>query len=115
MRLMKEKEENGKNPKIYRQGDVLMVEVDDLPTDLSPIPMSKGDHILAWGEVTNHAHRLKGKTSHFYQHTSGARYLTVPKEAPLTHEEHDTIKLPKGNYRIIQQVEYQKEFRPVVD
>ena len=102
--------------KIYRQGDVLIVEVEEIPTKgMAPIPLDKGDNILAYGEVTGHAHRLKGKTSHFQRHTSGARYLTVPKEAPLTHEEHDTIKLPKGNYRIIQQVEYQKEFRPVID
>ncbi len=101
--------------KIYRQGDVLIVQTDELPEDLAPIPMDKGDNILAYGEVTGHAHRLKGSTSQFQQDRSGARYLTVPKEAPLTHEEHTTIVLPKGNYRIIQQVEYQKEFRPVVD
>lgn len=102
--------------KIYRQGDVLIVEVDEVPKEgLAPIPVDQESNILAYGEVTGHAHRLSHKTSQFFEHSSGARYLTVPKEAPLAHEEHDTIVLPKGNYRIIQQVEYQKEFRSVVD
>lgn len=101
--------------KIYRQGDVLIIETDSLPEELTSVKPDKESNILAYGEVTGHAHRLSVKESTLHQTKSGERFLTVPKSASLTHEEHSTIVLPKGSYRIIQQVEYQREFRPVID
>lgn len=103
--------------RVYRQGDVLIMEVEKLPEEeLKPVPPDKGRNILAYGEVTGHSHALMEKDCTLTETKAGARYLSVPVEAPLRHEEHDTINIPAGIYRIIQQVEYQKEFiRPVVD
>lgn len=100
---------------IYRQGDVLIVAVDEIPAALKKVPTDKGRNILAYGEVTGHSHALLDKECKLREDSKGARYLTVPKEASLRHEEHSTIVLPAGNYRIIQQVEYVKEFKKVVD
>jgi hypothetical protein len=97
--------------KIYRQGDVLLVE-SKLPEGSKKVKRA-GDVILAYGEVTGHAHRLAEGTVTEHQ-AAGRRFITT-KGANLTHEEHSTITLPRGTYEVIQQVEYQKEFKPVVD
>lgn len=39
-----------------RQGDVLLVPVQAEPPALAPV----AEVVLAWGEVTGHAHRLSG-------------------------------------------------------
>lgn len=100
---------------IYRQGDVLIIKVKELPQVLTKVQPDKGRNILAYGEVTGHAHALPAKTCLLQEDPEGKRFLTIPKIAKLTHEEHNTITLPRGNYQIIQQVEYQREFRQVVD
>lgn len=102
--------------KCYRQGDVLILEVKDLPDNLVPVAPDNKRNILAYGEVTGHAHALSIKESELRETESGDKYLTVPGEkAELKHEEHATILIPRGHYRIIQQVEYQKEFKQVID
>ena len=99
----------------YRQGDVLIVKVDNIPSNLKPVEPDEGRNILAYGEVTGHAHALSVKDCELKETEAGARYLSVPVSASLVHEEHSTIVLPAGDYRIIQQVEYQGTFQPVVD
>lgn len=101
--------------KCWRQGDVLIVKVDKLPAGVKPIKPDKGRNILAYGEVTGHAHALDVKECNFFETKEKARFLQVLEKAYLRHEEHHTIDIPTGVYRIVQQVEYQKEFRPVVD
>lgn len=101
--------------KCWRQGDVLIMKVDEIPKELKKVPTDKGRNILAYGEVTGHSHALLDKDCTLKETSAGERYLSVPKSANLVHEEHSTITLPKGNYRIIQQVEYQREFKQVVD
>ena len=103
--------------KQYRQGDVLIEEINNLPNDAKETASNK-PVILAWGEVTGHKHQIKSgaKEFNFGGDKFGNRILTITKpSANLVHEEHSTITLPKGNYRIIQQMEYQQEIRPVVD
>jgi len=102
----------------FRQGDVLIVKIEELPANLKPVKPTKvrpNQHVLAWGESTGNAHALDVKESNLLETPEGVRYLQVLERAYLKHEEHHTIDIPKGNYRIVQQVEYQKEFRPVVD
>lgn len=105
-------------PQMYRQGDFLLVKVDTLPEGLkkvNPDPRRPGYNVIGWGEVTTHSHSLLEKECSLKETSSGERFLTVPKSASLIHEEHATIVLPRGNYRVIQQVEYQREFRQVID
>ncbi len=43
---------------IIRQGDVLLVPVKSLPIGAKEIPLDKGRIVLAYGEVTGHAHAI---------------------------------------------------------
>lgn len=64
------------------------------------------DIILAFGESSGHAHRIKPTDAAIYtEPTSGRRFVEVNfnKPALLTHEEHDTLVLPQGTYEVIQQ------------
>lgn len=103
--------------KLYRHGDVIIRQISE------PIPAeakswrdeTDGRMILAYGEVTGHAHAVEGD----------ADLLEVPAElvergiaeiekylqvndggAQVIHEEHATIILPPGRYAIVRQREY---------
>lgn len=102
--------------KTYRQGDVLVQLVGQLPSELKDVPRDNGRIVLAYGEVTGHAHAITNRIARFYENTTGDRFLKLDKPAALTHEEHGTINLPAGNYRVIRQREYSPEaIRNVAD
>ena len=90
---------------MYRQGDVLLVKVEELPSGAEELPPS--DRIvLAYGEVTGHAHAVAQMEARFYA-LGDVRYLAVGDAgAKLVHEEHSTIALNPGIYRIVHQREY---------
>ncbi len=104
-----------------RQGDVLLHPIKELPKDAlldNPI----GDIILAEGEVTGHAHRIrkwKNKVESFRLNDS--RYLRVLKPVPIDHEEHGTHDittkvLQPGLYEVRLQTEvWLDEVRQVAD
>jgi hypothetical protein len=95
---------------IYRQGDVLLVKIDYIPVAVTEIEAKGNKVVLALGEVTGHHHRFEFMdTSHnvkLYAGHGGERYLVVNKAADLLHEEHSTVRVPKGKYLIPPQVEY---------
>lgn len=100
---------NKKNhPKIYRQGDVLIAAIDSIPADVTPIKRSTRGVVLAEGEITGHAHRIPSRSASLYRSESDARYMRVTGSAPvaLNHEEHSTVKIPPGNYRVTIHTEY---------
>ena len=105
---------------IFRQGDVLLVRIGDLPADAAPCTVP-GDVVLAYGEVTGHAHRLDPTTVKPFAKggswsPTAERFIQAMEGAQLTHEEHATIALPPGNYRVVQQREYHpEELRNVSD
>ena len=92
----------------YRQGDVFLEQVAKAPKMARPIDREGGDVILAHGEVTGHAHRIRDPGVCLLQAGEGERYLTIAGEhiALLTHEEHAPIALPPGDYRVTIQREY---------
>lgn len=104
---------------MYRQGDVLLVPVDaPLQRDLTYVRRAKGQGIiLAAGEATGHHHRVRERGAREFlgtdiTGTNGKRFLFVgPKGATITHEEHDTISVPPGEYEIVQQREYEPVIR----
>jgi hypothetical protein len=66
----------------------------------------KGEAILARGELTGHAHRIVQGQVQLYQ-LGVILYLRVLSEfAKLYHEEHEDIVLPKGDYEVRQQREW---------
>ncbi|HEX5826202.1 MAG TPA: hypothetical protein VFY23_01665 [Candidatus Limnocylindrales bacterium] len=94
----------------FRQGDVLLVALDEasVPATLEPIAHAPGRIVLAEGEVTGHAHAVHAPGAQLL-HPRGnedERLLRLPDPADLVHEEHATIPLPAGTYRIVIQREY---------
>lgn len=100
---------------IMRQGDVLLVAIETLPED-AVVQIVEGDVILAWGEVTLHAHRIKEPDMVRMWSAGAERFLQVLERTALTHEEHTAITLEPGIYRLPQQTEYTPaELRRVQD
>jgi hypothetical protein len=95
-------------PLMLRQGDVLIVAVDKMPAQLEEVARSKRGVVLAEGEVTGHAHRIPSRSASLYKSETDARFLRVrgPAPAKLEHEEHSTITIPPGNYRVTIHTEY---------
>jgi hypothetical protein len=89
---------------IYRQGDVLLVGLEKLPD--KAVQKSNDDRIvLAWGEVTGHAHAVSSQFAQLYV-ANEERFLVALEGAQLTHEEHSPIALVPGVYKVVQQREY---------
>lgn len=104
---------------IYRQGDVLIRQVAKIPNG-AKAKKNKDRIVLAYGEVTGHAHAIAEPQAKEYtmEQAEGAvrRFLEVASGADVKHEEHATIQLPPGFYEIIQQREYTPEaIRNVAD
>ncbi len=102
--------------KIYRHGDVLIVAVDEIPDGAKKASGKNGKIILAWGEATGHHHAIAADPWAQGFMVKDELYLNLKKPAKLTHQEHATIELPKGKFRVIHQVEYsRKELQRVID
>lgn len=101
---------------MYRQGDVLIVPIKEIPKDAKPGVRENGRILLAHGEATGHAHAIAEPEAEILE-AGGDRYVRVGnKGAAVTHEEHGPIALPPGKYRVVLQREYQPEgIRPVSD
>ncbi len=97
--------------KQYRQGDVFIQRIRKMPKDVQPLRRTRRGVVLAEGEVTGHAHAIKDRGADLYGGEIEARFLRVLAEGgvALTHEEHATITLPKGDYEIRIQREYSPE------
>lgn len=102
-----------------RQGDVLIERIDALPAKLIKIARENGRVILAHGEATGHAHAIADKDCDLFRSDvePGVTFLEVREAvAALAHDEHSTIQLPPGQYRVTRQREYSPEaIRNVAD
>lgn len=102
--------------KMYRQGDVLLIPTKSIPPRAEPAPLENGRIILAHGEVTGHAHAITATATVQKLAHDGVEYLRASDTVMLTHEEHETIAVAPGTYRIQIQREYTPEaIRRVVD
>lgn len=103
------------NTRMYRHGDVLMVEVDRLAHS-EPIPADNGRCVLAYGEVTGHAHVLPARDADAVGVNGVRTGVHIKTDTSITHEEHAAIRLPASLYVLPQQVEEGPEaIRRVVD
>ena len=100
-----------------RQGDVLLIAVDEIPANSKDITPVTGPIILKHGEATGHTHALHdAQDARMYVAHSGARYLVADAIKALNHEEHDTMHGIRGKYLLPEQVEYSPaELRNVAD
>ncbi len=92
--------------KMYRQGDILLVEVSQIP----PRHHRVAGNVLARGEATGHVHRIQQgivvKT-----HDTGALFVVAHSGTTLVHDEHGPIAIDPGKYQVIRQ----REFNPSPD
>lgn len=98
---------------LIRHGDVLIQKVSTIPGSLTPLPHAT----LAHGEVTGHSHRIENPADVELFEVDGTLYLRVKSEtASLIHQEHATLQIPKGDYKVWRQREYApQEIRIVRD
>ena len=85
--------------KLYRQGDVLLREVQKMPDTAK----TSEDHILVRGETTGHAHSASIQMQVF-RTDEGGMFLQGPGQ--LLHQEHKTIQVPEGTFEVVRQKEY---------
>lgn len=115
-----------KTKTIYAQGDILIERVKEAPAAAATVGEAgggqygidpDGSRVLARGEVTGHRHRFAPTSDvALFRDEAFARdmpasiyigHIKVPAAgADLVHEEHDTIALPPGTYRIRRQREF---------
>ena len=94
-----------------RQGDVILVAASGTATG------EKLPHLtLAEGEMTGHRHRISEGEAELYER-DGTLYLKVlSPTALLTHEEHQSIAIPQGDWQVRIQREYEPQgWRDVCD
>lgn len=100
--------------KQYQQGDVVLHTV-AIPETAKKKELKNG--IVQHGEATGHAHKLTGNFEYF-ETPQKTRHLRLLEPVALTHEEHNKIIIPPGEYRIGIVTEYDhfdEEARQVVD
>lgn len=103
----------------YRQGDVILIEVDRVPPGAKLVKRSPRGLVLAEGEVTGHAHVITDDNAELVTTAEAAElYLLVhgTNLVALTHDEHDTLRVEPGEYEVRRQREYSpQETRQVED
>lgn len=101
---------------MYRQGDVFFERIECSTRGLTPVVRESGRVVLAHGEVTGHSHAIQSKHANLWEDANRMRVLEVQKPVTLRHEEHASIQLPRGFYRVTIQREYSPaEVRNVAD
>jgi hypothetical protein len=106
--------------KQFRQGDVLIQRVRTRAPKGRQVT-DQGRVILAYGEVTGHAHEIVAPPdelppAQLFEEPDGTRYLFVDRACALVHQEHGPIALAPGVYRVVRQREYSPEaIRNVAD
>jgi hypothetical protein len=102
--------------KTYRQGDILIIQRKKLPANAEAVKNDKRGIVLAEGEATGHAHRIKETDKAKAYKAAEGFYLTVEEQVDLVHDEHARIALAPGTYEVIHQVDFRRaELQRVVD
>ncbi len=98
---------------MWRQGDVLIDEVNEVPAGAERLKQL----VLAAGDSTGQRHMIKDRKSAELFRDRGILYLrVVADKAVVAHPEHHPITLPRGTYRVWKQREFtDAKPRPVHD
>lgn len=107
-----------------RQGDVLLIRLEQTPEEflrefgrrVDRVEREHGRLVLAEGEATGHAHVIESDDAELLREDEE---LVSPDEAaelfllvhgvdpvPLVHDEHASLTVPPGVYRVVRQREY---------
>lgn len=98
--------------RLIRQGDVLLIPIEAAPMNVTAVERDQRGLVLAEGEATGHAHRILDESATLVTSEQAAElYLLVHGTDPveLIHDEHDTLLVPLGAYRVVRQREYAPE------
>ena len=103
------------------QGDILINQVDRLPSTAKPVE-TNGVIYLAYGETTGHSHHVVGSQAVMFRDdgTGGGNFLRVSEPVPLDHgvvgkpetADHNSAILPHGVYEVIRQSEWSDDHEP---
>ena len=87
---------------IKRQGDVLIIRVNEIPHNAR----KRKSRILVEGEATGHMHELD--SGEVYE-KEGVLYFKVSDDQNviLNHQEHNALSFNTGSYKVIMQREYE--------
>jgi hypothetical protein len=88
------------NREMYRQGDLLILQISSLPEGLTLRP----HNVILAGEATGHSHRLLA--GRVLQDAQGQLFLEVSRATQVIHQEHRALTLQPGCYQVIRQREY---------
>lgn len=88
-----------KKEMMYRHGDLLIIRVE------KALGKQIKGNILEEGEATGHYHRATGNGVTVTM-MDDTKYINAPNGTVLTHDEHDPITLPPGEYSVWRQREY---------
>ena|SRR5882724_2205050 len=101
-----------KNKNQFRQGDVLIEGVPSKKIE-GKDATENGRIVLAHGEATGHAHEVISEDATLIHPEDmkavGELILSVRSDAEIVHQEHATIPIKRGNYRITRQMEYSQK------
>lgn len=96
-------------PAVVRQGDILLIPAAAIPAGATLRLRDAGRVVLAYGEVTGHAHAILEPDAALLDALDGLVYLRLDAVSQLLHEEHATLTLAPGSYEVRRQREYQPE------
>lgn len=107
--------------KLLAQGDILIIPVDSIPSNLNPVKSVNGKIHLAEGEVTGHFHGID--ESDLLTAVQDNRFIyfeTTASPTTIQHQEHAPITLePNTKYKVVKQREFvyqgEKTTAPVQD
>lgn len=86
-----------------RHGDVLLIPVKSLPKNFK----KQKDTVVAYGEATGHNHAIMPTKEEFaekitvYLNDLAEKYVVVETDAIIKHQEHKTLKVDKGVYKVV--------------
>lgn len=95
-----------------RQGDVLMLAAKQIPSDAVDITPKNDRVVIKHGEATGHAHAFYRQPVRLYETPKEERFLRVVETSYLKHEEHSTVEVPPGIYKLPSQVEWTDDQEP---
>jgi len=117
--LNKKQQEQDQQMMMFRQGDILITQVDGNSIDHGKYSIIPDSKTVALGEITGHHHTFSdnsqvllfkdkkdGKSANNNNLDDPTLIQVQSEMAELEHQEHNTILLPEGTYKITREVEY---------
>lgn len=76
----------------------------------------QGRIVLAYGEVTGHAHAIEdtANADMLVDERTNTTFVHAETDVVLSHEEHDPVTLPAGDYEVRRQQEFSPEANQLV-